>query len=67
MFLQIQLNNVAPSCHSQNKVPTPLKAEASAPVIDRYNHDTIGMVALDSKGHIASGTTTNGARNKIPG
>ena len=34
---------------------------------DRYGHDTIGMVALDSQGSIACGTTTNGASYKIPG
>ncbi|XP_011142632.1 N(4)-(Beta-N-acetylglucosaminyl)-L-asparaginase isoform X2 [Harpegnathos saltator] len=31
------------------------------------NHDTIGMLAIDSEGRIAAGTSTNGARNKIPG
>ena len=31
------------------------------------NHDTIGMVAIDKQGNIASGTSTNGARHKIPG
>ena len=31
------------------------------------NHDTIGMVALDKNGHIAAGTSTNGASFKIPG
>ncbi|XP_055631263.1 N(4)-(Beta-N-acetylglucosaminyl)-L-asparaginase-like [Toxorhynchites rutilus septentrionalis] len=35
--------------------------------IDRYNHDTIGMIVLDSEGRLAAGTSTNGARNKIPG
>ncbi|CAG7725754.1 unnamed protein product [Allacma fusca] len=35
--------------------------------VDRHNHDTISMLALDSKGRIASGTSSNGARNKIPG
>lgn len=34
---------------------------------NQLNHDTIGMIALDAKGHIAGGTSTNGARNKIPG
>lgn len=34
---------------------------------DQFNHDTIGMLAIDSKGHIAGGTSTNGARYKIPG
>lgn len=31
------------------------------------NHDTIGMLAIDSQGQTAAGTSTNGARNKIPG
>jgi len=30
-------------------------------------HDTIGMIAIDSNGSIACGTTTNGATYKIPG
>lgn len=38
----------------------PLKA-------NRFNHDTIGMVAIDSNGDIAAGTSTNGAKYKIPG
>lgn len=31
------------------------------------NHDTIGVIAIDKNGHIAAGTSTNGARHKIPG
>lgn len=31
------------------------------------NHDTIGMVAIDTQGNVAGGTSTNGARFKIPG
>lgn len=31
------------------------------------NHDTIGVIAIDKNGHLAAGTSTNGARNKIPG
>lgn len=31
------------------------------------NHDTIGMIAIDNKGHIAGGTSTNGANHKVPG
>jgi len=30
-------------------------------------HDTIGMVAIDSNGSIACGTSSNGATYKIPG
>ncbi|PBC30116.1 N(4)-(Beta-N-acetylglucosaminyl)-L-asparaginase-like [Apis cerana] len=35
--------------------------------VTEENHDTIGVIAIDSNGHIAAGTSTNGARNKIPG
>nr|ARK20017.1 (4)-(Beta-N-acetylglucosaminyl)-L-asparaginase [Ampulex compressa] len=35
--------------------------------VNEENHDTIGVIAIDVNGHIAAGTSTNGARNKIPG
>ena len=35
--------------------------------VDKNNHDTIGMIAIDTKGNIAAGTSTNGASHKIPG
>ncbi len=50
-----QVNNAVPP------IPSPTR------IIDRYNHDTIGIVAIDSLGRIASATSSNGARNKIPG
>ena len=31
------------------------------------NHDTIGMIIVDLDGNIVAGTSTNGARHKIPG
>ncbi|GFY78052.1 n(4)-(Beta-N-acetylglucosaminyl)-L-asparaginase [Trichonephila inaurata madagascariensis] len=31
------------------------------------NHDTIGMIVIDSNGRIAGGTSSNGAKFKIPG
>lgn len=34
---------------------------------DQQNHDTIGMIVIDKVGNIAAGTSTNGARHKIPG
>lgn len=43
------------------------KKEQPRPKIDQYNHDTIGVVVVDTEGRLASGTSTNGARNKIPG
>ncbi|KAL6903384.1 hypothetical protein ACP4OV_004197 [Aristida adscensionis] len=35
--------------------------------VNRYNHDTISMAVIDKMGHIAVGTSTNGATFKIPG
>ena len=35
--------------------------------ISNKSHDTIGMIAIDSKGNISAGTSTNGAQHKIPG
>ena len=35
-------------------------------LVSEDNHDTIGMVAFDSSGKTAAGTTTNGLKNKIP-
>ncbi|XP_003743811.1 N(4)-(beta-N-acetylglucosaminyl)-L-asparaginase [Galendromus occidentalis] len=35
--------------------------------ISRWNHDTIGMVAIDKHGIISGGTSTNGMTHKIPG
>nr|CDJ85102.1 Peptidase T2 domain containing protein [Haemonchus contortus] len=35
--------------------------------IDRFHHDTLGMVVVDSSGNVSAGTSTNGARYKIPG
>lgn len=33
--------------------------------VDQDNHDTIGMVSLNAEGHMACGTTTNGANHKV--
>lgn len=35
--------------------------------INLHNHDTISMAVIDKMGHIAVGTSTNGATFKIPG
>ncbi|XP_043211109.1 N(4)-(Beta-N-acetylglucosaminyl)-L-asparaginase-like [Amphibalanus amphitrite] len=43
-------------------------AQASTPSwASAKAHDTIGMVAIDSQGKMAAGTSTNGAIHKIPG
>ncbi|KAI3471032.1 hypothetical protein Pfo_027695 [Paulownia fortunei] len=34
---------------------------------DHHNHDTISLAVIDKMGHIAVGTSTNGATFKIPG
>jgi len=43
-----------------------LRSRASAH-IGPDNHDTIAMVTIDAQGHMAAGTSTNGANHKIPG
>ncbi|XP_014102122.2 putative N(4)-(beta-N-acetylglucosaminyl)-L-asparaginase GD10667 [Bactrocera oleae] len=35
--------------------------------IGRWNHDTIGMIVIDRNSQIYAGTSTNGAKHKIPG
>ncbi|XP_052791747.1 putative N(4)-(beta-N-acetylglucosaminyl)-L-asparaginase GH22932 [Mya arenaria] len=35
--------------------------------ISSHNHDTIGMIVVDSQGNVAGGTSTNGLNHKIPG
>lgn len=47
----------------------PKVVETDEPVsfVDRKNHDTIAMAVIDRMGHIAAGTSTNGATFKIPG
>lgn len=53
------------SCGSDSK---PLRLYASSSnCISRNNHDTISMAVIDKAGHIAVGTSTNGATFKIPG
>ncbi|KAM3866976.1 N(4)-(beta-N-acetylglucosaminyl)-L-asparaginase [Diretmus argenteus] len=43
------------------------KQRRRAPHTDIHAHDTIGMIAIDQDGHVAAGTTTNGANHKVPG
>uniref|UniRef100_A0A1Q3F673 N(4)-(beta-N-acetylglucosaminyl)-L-asparaginase n=1 Tax=Culex tarsalis TaxID=7177 RepID=A0A1Q3F673_CULTA len=44
-----------------------LNEDDHGPNFNRFNHDTIGMIVIDAEGHVVAGTSTNGARNKIPG
>ncbi|KAF4364936.1 hypothetical protein F8388_020650 [Cannabis sativa] len=45
----------------------PEKFKSSLPRVGVNNHDTISMAVIDKLGHIAVGTSTNGATFKIPG
>jgi beta-aspartyl-peptidase (threonine type) len=42
-------------------------ASAAAPVGPEFGHDTVGAIALDMHGNLASGTSTGGTLNKAPG
>ncbi|XP_061997187.1 probable isoaspartyl peptidase/L-asparaginase 3 isoform X1 [Rosa rugosa] len=46
---------------------TPVGNIRSSSHIGLHNHDTISMAVIDKMGHIAVGTSTNGATFKIPG
>ncbi|XP_046411593.1 N(4)-(Beta-N-acetylglucosaminyl)-L-asparaginase-like [Neodiprion fabricii] len=50
-----------------NEIGSSSQPKKSNKAIDESNHDTIGMIAIDINGNIAAGTSTNGAKNKIPG
>lgn len=41
--------------------------EYRLPLVGPHSHDTISMAVIDRMGHIAVGTSTNGATFKIPG
>jgi isoaspartyl peptidase/L-asparaginase-like protein (Ntn-hydrolase superfamily) len=34
---------------------------------NQRHYDTMGLIVVDEKGDISAGTSSNGARNKIPG
>lgn len=66
--------------YRENVSPDPRKScgpyhpvKRSAGVVKKFedinegNHDTIGILAIDGKGNIASGASTNGLTYKIPG
>lgn len=44
-----------------------LKTSEYKPIINRENHDTIGMVALDSQGNLSGACTTSGLSYKMRG
>ncbi|XP_048481055.1 N(4)-(Beta-N-acetylglucosaminyl)-L-asparaginase isoform X2 [Plutella xylostella] len=55
-------------CRARRRAaPRPRAPRSASLPIDRFNHDTIGMIAIDRKGNMAAGTSTNGVKFKIPG
>ncbi|XP_031564961.1 N(4)-(Beta-N-acetylglucosaminyl)-L-asparaginase-like isoform X2 [Actinia tenebrosa] len=54
------------SCGPYN-IPQRKRRSARLGIIGESNHDTIGMVAIDSNGNLAAGTSTNGLGFKIAG
>ncbi|RLU16622.1 hypothetical protein DMN91_010690 [Ooceraea biroi] len=63
--------NVVPdprtSCGPYHAADTESGEDEHTSFVSEENHDTIGVLAIDSQGRTAAGTSTNGARNKIPG
>ncbi|XP_075919666.1 N(4)-(beta-N-acetylglucosaminyl)-L-asparaginase-like [Petromyzon marinus] len=61
--------NVTPdpdkSCGPYKPIASSTQTWSSPIGID--NHDTIGVVVIDSQGRVSAGTSTNGATHKIPG
>ncbi|CAJ0566896.1 unnamed protein product, partial [Mesorhabditis spiculigera] len=52
-------------CHACVRYGKPRKMVLSNRIIDRFHHDTIGMVVIDDSGEVSAGTSTNGAWYKV--
>ncbi|XP_065871670.1 probable isoaspartyl peptidase/L-asparaginase 3 isoform X2 [Euphorbia lathyris] len=50
-----------------SKIDIMAPAEPRSALVGPGNHDTISMAVIDKMGHVAVGTSTNGATYKIPG
>ncbi|XP_078071229.1 N(4)-(beta-N-acetylglucosaminyl)-L-asparaginase [Mustelus asterias] len=65
--------NVLPNAKTSCGPYKPLKGHWSkkrrkpAQVADVHDHDTIGMIVIDKSASVMAGTSTNGAKHKIPG
>ena len=55
-------SNYSPEINTENKASMPKDLKGGA-----YNHDTIGMLAMDSKGNISGACTTSGMAFKLAG
>jgi len=60
-----KMDPIAEESRKWSKMHEPKRADPERPL--RVGHDTIGMIARDSKGRFASGTSTNGLKFKILG
>ncbi|XP_061108539.1 N(4)-(beta-N-acetylglucosaminyl)-L-asparaginase isoform X2 [Conger conger] len=49
------------------KPKTTLQQIKGHQLINIHAHDTIGMIVINQAGQVAAGTSTNGARHKVPG
>eukprot|EP01065_Artemidia_motanka_P033358 TRINITY_DN40353_c0_g1_i1.p1 TRINITY_DN40353_c0_g1~~TRINITY_DN40353_c0_g1_i1.p1 ORF type:complete len:367 (+),score=115.97 TRINITY_DN40353_c0_g1_i1:63-1103(+) len=65
----IGMANDTASCPPYHGAGSGARAAAAVPPlrVGPGNHDTIGMVAVDSEGRVRCGTSTNGLRHKIAG
>lgn len=52
------------SIYYKNNFDEQLKSDDA---FSEKNHDTIGMIVIDSDNNIVAGTSTNGLKHKIPG
>lgn len=82
-YKQWQTNNCQPnywrnvqpnpnkSCGPYTPIQGPTKTiitkRENKPKVNKHNHDTIGAVAIDTSGRIATGTSTNGMNHKMAG
>ena len=75
MKLFLTLKNVVPdptkSCGPYHPTNRPVTRSATTDKrsmqIGPDNHDTIGIIAIDGNGNVASGASTNGLTYKVPG
>ncbi|CEF63934.1 N(4)-(beta-N-acetylglucosaminyl)-L-asparaginase [Strongyloides ratti] len=68
-FWQNVIPSPSKSCgpYSPNKYFIESNKVCENEMYSNQNHDTIGMIIIDNEKNISVGTSTNGARNKIPG
>ena len=59
--------NLTESCPPYEPIPFGEEEMEDAEIIDGENHDTIGMIAIDSDGYMSCGASTNGLTLKING